>query len=43
MGTNMIRAVPAAMTTLLTYETVKGMLDGLHEEGKDLKSRGEYS
>jgi solute carrier family 25 folate transporter 32 len=43
MGTNMIRAVPAAMTTLLTYETVKGMLDGLHEEGKDLKSREEYS
>jgi solute carrier family 25 folate transporter 32 len=43
MGTNMIRAVPAAMTTLLTYETVKGMLDGLHEEGKALKSREEHS
>jgi solute carrier family 25 folate transporter 32 len=42
MGTNMIRAVPAAMTTLLTYETVKSMLEKLHEEGNDLKSREEY-
>ena len=42
MGTNMIRAVPAAMTTIFTYETIKGMLWRLQEEGKDLKSREEY-
>lgn len=43
MGTNMIRAVPAAMTTIFTFETVKGMLERLQVEDKDLKSREEYS
>lgn len=34
MGTNMIRAVPAAMTTMLTFETVKGAIGRLQEEGR---------
>ncbi|EME38547.1 hypothetical protein DOTSEDRAFT_48731 [Dothistroma septosporum NZE10] len=36
MGTNMIRAIPAAMTTMLTFESVKGALGRLQEEGKEL-------
>jgi len=36
MGTNMIRAVPAAMTTMLTFESIKGAIGKLQEEGKDL-------
>ncbi|KAF2840555.1 calcium-binding mitochondrial carrier protein Aralar2 [Patellaria atrata CBS 101060] len=34
MGTNMIRAVPAAMTTMLTFETLKSAMYSLREEGK---------
>ncbi|KAK5701934.1 hypothetical protein LTR97_004752 [Elasticomyces elasticus] len=37
MGTNLIRAVPAAMTTMLTFESVKGAIGRLQEEGKMLK------
>lgn len=37
MGTNMIRAVPAAMTTMLTYESLKSALWRLQEEGKELE------
>ena len=36
MGTNMIRAVPAAMTTMLTFESIKGFIGGLQEQGKQL-------
>jgi solute carrier family 25 folate transporter 32 len=34
MGTNMVRAVPAAMTTMLTYETMKTSIHRLQEEGR---------
>ncbi|KAI9712523.1 MAG: hypothetical protein M1812_006832 [Candelaria pacifica] len=33
LGTNMIRAVPAAATTMLTYEYLKGYISGLQYEG----------
>lgn len=33
LGTNMIRAVPAAATTMLTYEYLKGYINGLQYEG----------
>jgi len=36
MGTNMIRAVPAAMTTMLTFESVKGAIGRLQDEGKEI-------
>ncbi|PNS20026.1 hypothetical protein CAC42_1473 [Sphaceloma murrayae] len=35
MGTNMFRAVPAAMTTMLTFETLKGVVTKLQEEGRE--------
>lgn len=35
MGTNLVRAVPAAMTTLLTFETLKGGIMGLAAEGRE--------
>lgn len=38
MGTNMIRAVPAAMTTMLTFETLKGVIVNLQEEGRGIES-----
>lgn len=41
MGTNMIRAVPAAMTTMLTYETVKGAIGHLQEEGRAMQAEEE--
>ncbi|KAF2720770.1 mitochondrial folate transporter-like protein/carrier [Polychaeton citri CBS 116435] len=41
MGTNMIRAVPAAMTTMLTFETIKGNIVRLQEEGKTLLAEQE--
>jgi solute carrier family 25 folate transporter 32 len=41
MGTNMIRAVPAAMTTMLTYESVKGWIGRLQEEGREIQEREE--
>lgn len=34
MGTNMVRAVPAAMTTMLTFESVKGGIMTFQEEGR---------
>ncbi|RDI82409.1 Multidrug resistance protein 1 [Venturia inaequalis] len=34
MGTNMVRAVPAAMTTMLTYETMKTTIHRMQEEGR---------
>lgn len=37
MGTNMIRAVPAAMTTMLTFESIKGVIGKLQEEGKEIR------
>jgi len=38
MGTNMIRAIPAAMTTMLTYESVKGYMLRLQEEGRQAET-----
>ena len=37
MGTNMIRAVPAAMTTMVTYETLKTAFLRLQEEGRAIQ------
>lgn len=37
MGTNMIRAVPAAMTTMLTFESIKSAIGRLQEEGKEIR------
>jgi solute carrier family 25 folate transporter 32 len=34
LGTNMVRAVPAAMTTMLTYETMKTWAHKLQAEGR---------
>ena len=34
IGTNMVRAVPAAMTTILTYETLSGYIKNAREELK---------
>jgi solute carrier family 25 folate transporter 32 len=42
MGTNMIRAIPAAMTTMLTFETIKGTLGHLQEEGRELQREQDY-
>ena len=36
MGTNMIRAIPAAMTTMLTYESVRSAIGRMQEEGKEI-------
>ena len=36
MGTNMVRAVPAAMTTMVTFETMKTWIHRLQVEGKQL-------
>jgi len=36
LGTNLIRAVPAAMTTILTYESLKSVMNKLQTEGNDL-------
>ncbi len=33
MGTNLVRAVPAAMTTMLTFESLKRSVQRLQEEG----------
>lgn len=37
MGTNMFRAVPAAMTTMLTFETLKASVMRLQEEGRRIE------
>lgn len=34
MGTNLFRAVPSAMTTLMTFEMLKKMMTTLQEEGR---------
>jgi len=34
MGTNLFRAVPSAMTTMFTFEMLKGMVQRMQEEGK---------
>lgn len=34
LGTNMVRAVPAAMTTMLTYETLKTSIHKMQAEGR---------
>ncbi|KAF2235163.1 mitochondrial folate transporter-like protein/carrier [Viridothelium virens] len=36
MGVNMIRAVPAAMTTMLTFETLKKFMHQLQHEGQNI-------
>jgi solute carrier family 25 (mitochondrial folate transporter), member 32 len=36
MGTNMVRAVPAAMTTMLTFETLKKVIHTLQHEGDEI-------
>ncbi|KAK4964215.1 hypothetical protein LTR66_012414 [Elasticomyces elasticus] len=36
MGTNMIRAVPAAMTTMLTFESLKGAMHRMRDEGRQI-------
>ncbi|KAF2490720.1 mitochondrial folate transporter-like protein/carrier [Lophium mytilinum] len=36
MGTNMVRAVPAAMTTMLTYESLKQATFELKREGQEI-------
>jgi solute carrier family 25 folate transporter 32 len=41
MGTNMIRAVPAAMTTMLTFESIKGFVGRLQEEGREIRREQE--
>ena len=43
MGTNMIRAVPAAMTTMLTFESIKGAIGQLQEEGRLIRREEEDS
>ncbi|KAK3614248.1 hypothetical protein LTR56_027375 [Elasticomyces elasticus] len=37
MGTDLIRAVPAAMTTMVTFGSVKAAIGRLQEEGKGLE------
>lgn len=37
MGTNMLRAVPAAMTTMVTFESIKAAMGRLQEEGRQLE------
>jgi solute carrier family 25 folate transporter 32 len=39
MGTNMLRAVPAAMTTMLTFESLKSAIGRMQEEGRELEER----
>lgn len=41
MGTNMVRAVPAAMTTMLTYEALKTTIFNLRIEGNRILEREE--
>jgi len=37
IGTNLIRAVPAAMTTMLTYEWLRNVVTRSQEKGSELK------
>lgn len=44
MGTNMVRAVPAAMTTMLTFETLKKVIHKLRLQGDGiLEAEGRYA
>ena len=40
IGTNLIRAVPAAMTTMLTYEWLRNIITRSQEKGQELKKLG---
>jgi solute carrier family 25 folate transporter 32 len=40
MGTNMIRTLPAAMTTMLAFETIKTYVGQVQEEGRELVGEG---
>lgn len=43
IGTNLVRAVPAAMTTMLTYEWLKKIMNNMREEGfKHLEPKDTY-
>lgn len=43
MGTNMVRAVPAAVTTMLTYESLRSWQQRMKHEGEELeRQRGGY-
>ena len=37
IGTNLIRAVPAAMTTMITYEWLRDVISRSQEQGRELK------
>ncbi|KAF2742434.1 mitochondrial folate transporter-like protein/carrier [Sporormia fimetaria CBS 119925] len=37
MGTNMVRAVPAAVTTMLTYESLRSLFDRVKAEGEEIE------
>lgn len=41
MGTNMVRAIPAAVTTMLTFESLKILHQKLKKEGKRIEEEGE--
>lgn len=43
LGTNMVRAIPAAVTTMLTYETLRSMHQRLKHDGQEIlrEQRGE--
>ncbi|KAF2086083.1 mitochondrial folate transporter-like protein/carrier [Saccharata proteae CBS 121410] len=40
MGTNMVRAIPAAMTTMLTFELLKKAVYKLQEDGRRVEGEG---
>lgn len=39
MGTNMVRAVPAAVTTMLTYESLKSFYQRIKFEGEQIEQQ----
>ena len=41
IGTNLLRAVPAAMTTMLTYEWLRNVITRSQEKGAELKKLAE--
>jgi solute carrier family 25 folate transporter 32 len=38
MGTNMVRAVPAAVTTMMTFESLKIVHQKMKNEGRRIES-----
>lgn len=36
MGTNLVRAVPSAMVTMISFETVKGIIWKMQDEGREI-------